>query len=174
MFAGEGMSGSDDIYGSDPDPGRVLRVVIPLLIAALLVLIPVIVTSSLNGSEVDEEASAQRAEKLRKLPVYWKVRAGDTYEAIAARTGLTIEELEDFNPRVDPSTIQPGQRLKLRAKVPPPPPKRLGPKWWIVKQGESFGSIAAATGANILVLQRLNPKVKPEKMQPGMRIRLRR
>jgi hypothetical protein len=68
----------------------------------------------------------------------------------------------------------PGQKLKLREKIPAPPPKPKGPKWWVVKPGESFGSIAAATGKNILLLQELNKKVKPEKMQPGMRIRLRR
>jgi len=168
------MSNGHDIYEQGPDPLRALRIVVPLMIAAMIVLIPIIVTSSLNDSGDDHEAAAARADKLRKLPVYWTVRAGDTYEAIAARTGLTVDELEGFNPRVDPSSIQPGQKLKLRAKVPPPPAKRLGPKWWVVKRGESFGSIAAATGRNILVLQRLNPKVKPEKIQPGMRIRLRR
>ena len=52
--------------------------------------------------------------------------------------------------------------------------KRLGPRFWKVKQGQSFGSIAAKTGKPIDTLLRLNPKLKPEKLQVGDRVRLRR
>ena len=170
----KGVSSGHHMYERESDPLRVMRIFVPLMVAALLILIPVIVVSSLDSSGSDDGAAAARAERSRKLPPFYTVRAGDTYGSIAAKTGLTVEDLESFNPETDPSTIQPGEKLKLRAHVPAPPPPRKGPKWWTVKPGESFGSIAAATKKNILVLQRLNPKVKPENMQPGMRIRLRK
>ena len=79
-----------------------------------------------------------------------------------------------FNPRTNPSTIRPGQLIKLRENVPPPPRKPLGPKFWKVRTGQSFGSIAAATGKPIDRLIALNKRLKPEELRPGDRVRLRR
>jgi len=143
------------------------------LLVLLLAIVVVVITSL--GAE-DDQAQAtdpERAALLRKLPPYWTVRRGDTYMRIARKTGLTVDELETFNPRTDPSTIQPGQKLKLRKNVPKPKPKPLGPKYITVRTGDSFGSIAAKTGKNIIRLQQLNPKLKPTKLQPGDRMRLR-
>lgn len=143
------------------------------LIALLLAIVVVIITS-LGATENRAQATdPERAAMLRKLPPYWTVRRGDTYVRIAQETGLTVDELETFNPRTDPSTIQPGQKLKLRKNVPKPRPKPLGPKFVTVRTGDSFGSIAAKTGKNIVRLQRLNPKLKPKTLQPGDRMRLR-
>jgi LysM repeat protein len=58
--------------------------------------------------------------------------------------------------------------------VPLPPPKPLGPRYWTVRSGQSFGSIAARTGHDIGSLQRLNPRLKATALQPGSRVRLRR
>ena len=127
-----------------------------------------------GGADGREAVDPARAAKLAKLPNYWTVKPGDTYTRIAQRTGLTVTELEDFNPRVDPATIQPGDELKLRADVPRPPPKPKGPKFTTVRAGDSFGSIAAKYDKNLIRLQRLNPKLKPTQLQPGDRIRLRR
>ena len=93
-----------------------------------------------------------------------------TYARVAQKTGLTIDELETFNPYTDASTIQPGQRLKLRAKVAPPKPKPLGPTSVVVRSGDSFSSIGAKTGKPISRLQRLNPKLKATTLQPGDRV----
>lgn len=141
----------------------------------LLLAIVVVVVTSLNAGPGGNQAQAtdERAELLSKLPPHWTVRRGDTYVRIAQETGLTVDELETFNPRTDPSSIQPGQRLKLRKNVPQPRPKPLGPKHVTVRTGDSFGSIAAKTGKNMLRLQRLNPKLKPTELQPGDRVRLR-
>jgi LysM repeat protein len=112
----------------------------------------------------------------RHLPPYWTVRPGDTFTKIAARTGLTIAQLEAYNPAVEPSSIAPGQRLLLRRN---PPVKHagqrpLGPRFWTVRSGESFGSIAAKTRISITTLESLNPGLKPSTLQPGDRVKLRR
>jgi LysM repeat protein len=46
--------------------------------------------------------------------------------------------------------------------------------FWTVRPGQSFGSIAAATGISIVTLEQLNPKLKPASVQAGNRVRLRR
>lgn len=151
------------------DPG-VAQYVIPAGLAALFVAMIVVVVTSLGGSG---PASAGDA-AIRRLPPYWTVRRGDTYSEIAEKTGLSVDQLETFNPYANPATIVPGQRLKLRLHPPPPPPKRKGPKFWTVRSGDSFGSIAAKTGHRIDNLQQLNPRLKPTTLQPGDRMRLRR
>lgn len=49
-----------------------------------------------------------------------------------------------------------GQRLNLWAHPPAPRPKPLGPRFWTVRAGESFGSIAAKTGIDLTKLEELN------------------
>jgi LysM repeat protein len=143
-------------------------------LTVLLAAIVVVAATTLTGASPVTKAEQARAAQLRKLPVFWKVHTGDTYETIARETGLTVDELETFNRYVDPSAIRPGQRLKLRLHVPKPKPKPLGPRFHTLRTGESFGSIAARTGVPISRLQRLNPKLKATALQPGARVRLRR
>ena len=45
--------------------------------------------------------------------------------------------------------------------------------FWLVKPGQSFGSIAASTGIDITTLEQLNPNLKPSSLQPGDQVRLR-
>ena len=159
--------------GVGDDNGRFVAYLIFGGLAVLFCAIVVVAIASVSGEDEASKAAAERQARLQKLPVYWKVKRGDTYVRIAQKTGLTVDELETFNPYTDPSTIRPGQRLKLRAKVPPPKPKPLGPKSVVVRSGDSFSSIAAKTGKPVGRLQRLNPKLKPTLLQPGDRVRLR-
>lgn len=169
--------------GPLPEPGDVepdghpvvAYMVIAGLLTLLLAIVSIAVTALGGGDGEQTRNDEKRAAQLRKLPSYWKVKRGDTYVGIAEKTGLTVAELETFNPEVDPATIQPGQRVKLHLNVPAPTPKpkRLGPKYYTLKPGDSYGSVAADTGKNIMRLQQLNPKLKPKALQPGDRIRLR-
>jgi LysM repeat protein len=158
-----------------PHPGRLsARWLVPLGLLVALVAVGVMIASSLGRSDAAPDGAAARAAAARRLPPYWTVRPGQTYAQIAQRTGLSVDQLETFNPYVDPTSLVPGQRIKLRLHPPPPPPKRLGPRYWTVRAGESFGSIAARTGHRIATLAHLNPGLKPTELQPGDRVRLRR
>jgi len=168
------------MVGADTDPGGVdpgdRSYIAYLVFGGMLVLLVVIIVvgvTSYGADDDDAQATSERAAPARTLPVYWTVRRGDTYVRIAQRTGLSVGDLETFNPLVDPATIQPGQRLKLRAKVPGPKPKSLGPKYFTVRSGDSYGSIAAKSGKDITRLQQLNPKLEAAELQPGDRVRLR-
>ena len=43
-----------------------------------------------------------------------------------------------------------------------------------MRSGDTFASIAQKTGHSMLHLLQINPKIKPENLQPGQRVRLRR
>lgn len=44
----------------------------------------------------------------------YTVKAGDSFSAIAEKTGVDIGELQRLNPDIDPRALQPGQKLKLK------------------------------------------------------------
>jgi LysM repeat protein len=155
-------------------PGRILRYLAPAALAILLgAVIVVVLTSAGSSGPHPNSANAPHATVLRRLSPYWTVRPGDTYGQISEKTGLSVDQLEAFNPQTDPNNLLPGQRLKLSLHPPAPRPKLPGPRFWTVRPGESFGSIVAKTGINLTKLEQLNPKLKPTTLQPGDRVRLR-
>jgi LysM repeat protein len=136
----------------------------------------VVVATALPGAATHPNSAGSAHAGARKLPPYWKVNPGDTLAQISSKTGLTVGQLEAYNPNVDPQALIVGQRVKLWAHPPVPrlpPAKPLGPLFWTVRVGQSFGSIAAATGINLARLEQLNPRLPPSMVQPGDRITLR-
>lgn len=45
---------------------------------------------------------------------FYVVKDGDVLSAIADRTGVPLEVIEQLNPKVDAQTLRAGQRIKLR------------------------------------------------------------
>jgi LysM repeat protein len=45
---------------------------------------------------------------------YWRVRAGDTFASIAARTGVPVARLRRLNPTVKSTSLHIGERIRLR------------------------------------------------------------
>lgn len=159
--------------GGERDAGLSLHYLVPGGLVALLLAVVAVTAMSLGGSG-SGGASDRDTRHAARFGPYWTVKRGQTYAQIAQKTGLSIDQLETFNPHTDPSGLAPGTRIKLRLRVPPPKPKPKGPRFWTVRTGQSYGSIAAKTGPSIIALQRLNPRLKPDELHPGDRIRLRR
>lgn len=44
----------------------------------------------------------------------WTVKAGDTLPRIAAKTGIPLATIRRLNPRVSPTTLYIGEKLRLR------------------------------------------------------------
>lgn len=44
---------------------------------------------------------------------YYVIQSGDTLGTIAGKYNTTVDELMTLNPGVDPSTLQPGQRIRV-------------------------------------------------------------
>jgi LysM repeat protein len=47
-------------------------------------------------------------------PMFWTVQPGQSFGSIAAKTGINLATLEELNPRLKSSTLQPGEQVRLR------------------------------------------------------------
>jgi len=61
-----------------------------------------------------ENGSGEDAEPERRGPRRYTVEPGDTPSSIADETGVPLEDILRLNPDLDPQTLSPGQRIRLR------------------------------------------------------------
>ena len=153
--------------------GWIARVLALAALATMLAAMVVVLANPPGSGRSHSKSTRSVHVTIRKLPAYWTVRPGDTLAEISDKTGLSIGQLEAYNPNVSVQSLGLGQRLNLWRHPPSPRPKPPGPRFWTVRPGDSFGSIAAKTGINLAKLEHLNPRLKPATLQPGDRIRLR-
>lgn len=57
------------------------------------------------------------AEPPGNRPRFYRVRAGDTLESIAARFETDVDVLLELNPNIDPLALNPGQRIRVRGRA---------------------------------------------------------
>jgi len=67
--------------------------------------------ASNNQPRATATATAKKETK-RKRKVY-VVKPGDTPSGIAEKTGVSLEQLEEANPDLDPQLLAPGQRIRI-------------------------------------------------------------
>jgi LysM repeat protein len=60
------------------------------------------------------ENTADTKKKKKQKKVY-VVKPGDILSTVAEKTGLTVQQLQEYNPDIDPQALQVGQKLKLTA-----------------------------------------------------------
>lgn len=104
-------------------------------------------------------------------PVY-TVKWGDSLNTIAMRCGITILALLDSNPGItNPNRIFAGQRLNIPGGTPPPPAP--GPATYVVKRGDTLGTIAYRFHTTVAALMKANPLIgNPNRIYPGQVIKL--
>jgi LysM repeat protein len=101
------------------------RFLAPLALVAFGVALVVVVNhgtpdrkSSQNGQPARPASSAGAAtrggHKRKHHPRTYVVKPGDTPSGIAEKTGVSLDLLLELNPNLDPQTLTPGERLKLR------------------------------------------------------------
>jgi LysM repeat protein len=100
------------------------RFLAPLALVAVAAALVMVVTSSQNGTEgtapnqstgTTPAASPTKEPKTeRKGRRRYTVRRGDTPSSIAEKTGVPLDEILRLNPDLDPQTLSPGERIKLR------------------------------------------------------------
>lgn len=91
---------------------------------AILACLIVLMGQGSDGSSAPEEsATGGAATTSKSAPAdksvtvtrsSYTVKAGDSFSAIAEKTGVEIGELQRLNPEIDPRALQPGQKLKLK------------------------------------------------------------
>jgi hypothetical protein len=110
-----------------------LRLLAPAAIALFAIAFLIVVIASLGGGdetstserpaaagERERPGTAQRREPRTITrdsgnPRFYRVRAGDNLALIAEKTGVTLAELRELNPSLDPQALVTGQRVRLRA-----------------------------------------------------------
>ena len=98
------------------------RFLAPLALVAFTVALLMVISSNNENQGREEPASdtqpaatataSATAEPKRKRKVY-VVKPGDTPSGIAEKTGVSLEQLEEANPDLDPQLLAPGQRIRL-------------------------------------------------------------
>jgi LysM repeat protein len=61
---------------------------------------------------VSERSSSAKKRSSRRRRTYI-VKSGDTLSSIAIKTGVSLERIEQLNPKLDSNSLQTGQRVKL-------------------------------------------------------------
>jgi len=81
----------------------------------------IVVIGSATGGDGDKPApgkGSHPATKTVKKPKAkaraYTVKEGDSLSAIAERTGIPVDRIEQLNPDLDPQALTIGQKLKLR------------------------------------------------------------
>ncbi|MEA2442358.1 MAG: hypothetical protein QOH76_3782 [Thermoleophilaceae bacterium] len=108
-----------------------LRILAPVALVVFGVALAMIISSA-NSSGGGGGTSASKAEKARdlgtsttkatkkkrssdKLPKsIYIVKSGDTFGSIAQKVGVSEAKLQELNPDIDPFSLAPGQKIKIR------------------------------------------------------------
>jgi LysM repeat protein len=101
------------------------RFLAPLALVVVIVALFMVVNSSMKDSskpgtsgqttsQPTATPSGKGKKRERKGPRRYTVKSGDTPSSIADKTGVPLEEILRLNPDLDPQTLSPGQRIRLR------------------------------------------------------------
>ncbi|CAA9487250.1 MAG: hypothetical protein AVDCRST_MAG45-525 [uncultured Solirubrobacterales bacterium] len=115
-----------------PDsPGPNLRLLAPVAVGVFAVALLIVLATSgaLFGGGADQSAGGSspsadregesserrraRRERSRRAGSY-TVQAGDTLGSIAEDKNLSVEQIQELNPQLDPQALSAGQRIRLR------------------------------------------------------------
>lgn len=100
-----------------------LRFLAPLALIAATLLFLVVIAGAIGG-DGEESAGTEPAGQTergggsgnrenRNAPETYEVQEGDTLDSIAADTGVSVEEIQELNPDLDPQSLIAGQELQL-------------------------------------------------------------
>ena len=101
------------------------RYLAPLALVAVVIALIVVVNGSRDessGGNTPNQTSPTRpnstpsgkSKRERKGPRRYTVKSGDTPSSIADKTGIPLEQILRLNPDLDPQTLSPGERIRLR------------------------------------------------------------
>jgi LysM repeat protein len=102
------------VNGADSDRARVARVAAPVAFLLAVTIAVLLVRSGLREDDAPPPGPTVVAAR-GSGPSVVTVRAGDTLERIAARTGTTVARLTRLNPGIDPDVLRVGQRVRVRS-----------------------------------------------------------
>lgn len=82
------------------------------LLAATIAI--VLIRSGLESGGRPASTSVPTTTVAAAAPRYYRVRAGDTLQLISKRSHVSLAELRRLNPKVSPTTLRIGERIRIR------------------------------------------------------------
>ena len=70
-------------------------------------------SSTAEGTRTVSERSRSSSKRRSRRTRTYIVKSGDTLSSIAVKTGLSLERIQQLNPKLDSNSLQTGQRVKL-------------------------------------------------------------
>jgi LysM repeat protein len=104
-----------------------VRLIAPLAFILAAVVLVVVIERALEDSSsssaspepapvVSESVPAESETLPETVPLeeqFYRIRAGDTLEAISQQFGTSVERLLELNPGIDPLALSPGRRIRV-------------------------------------------------------------
>ena len=100
-------------------------------------------------------------------PVIHQVQRGETLEAIAARYGVSVEELIALNNLREGNRLYTNQRLVIK----PPSSDEAKTRIYVVKRGDTLFRIARRFGTSVAAIQRVN-RLRGTVIYVGQRLKI--
>jgi LysM repeat protein len=69
-------------------------------------------TTTAKSSTASQRSKSGKRRTTRRRRAY-TVKSGDTLSSIAVKTGVSLERIQALNPKLDSTSLQTGQRVKL-------------------------------------------------------------
>lgn len=123
--------------------------------------------SDLNSGKCSTDT--QKADSLCAEDNYYVMQAGDTLYAISRLYNISLDDLIDANPYIEPGLILPGQVICIPCTIPPANCP-TGASAYIVQKDDTFYSIAESYKIRFSALLKANPDINPDALLIGQSI----
>lgn len=101
---------------------------------------------------------------------YYALRRGDTLWAIARFFNISLDDLLEANPAIDPNRLRVGQVICIPVATPPVRRCPEGADRYVIRSGDTFYSLARRFNVSLDSLLRANPRVNPDALLVGQQI----
>lgn len=100
---------------------------------------------------------------------YYTIQAGDSLFAIARRFNVSLDDLLEANPLVDPNRLQIGQIICIPVATPPVTCP-AGAFTYTIQAGDTIYNLAQRFRVSVDSILRLNPRINPNSLLIGQKI----
>ncbi len=107
-----------------------------------------------------------------KVKTTYVVQQGETFYGIARSYKMSVKELEELNPEVDPSKLKPGMILAVITTKNIPSPKAQNYTWHIVEEGETMYALSKKYGISVEDIKVLNG-LEGNNIFPGQKLKIK-
>ncbi|RKD30536.1 LysM peptidoglycan-binding domain-containing protein [Thermohalobacter berrensis] len=100
---------------------------------------------------------------------YYFIKSGDTLYSIARFYNVSLADLIEANPGIDPNRLSVGQVICIPLATPPVTCPE-GTTTYTIQRGDTFYSIARRYGITVRELREANPNINPNALLIGQKI----